>query len=146
MKKRTTILISLACLLLYASIFIANLASDLHKNNNQYFLDLKINCQNIMLEIYGDIELSFNKAKDLSKDEKKDLDSKLNKILDNYYRILKTKNHKDLAQFFYNFCYHAELLEAKLNKEIPYSTINEKYQSYIGNFYAELEYVKEMTK
>ncbi len=146
MKKRTIILTLLAFLFFYASLFLDDIACDIHGTNNQYFLDLKASSQNIMFEIFGDLEIAFMKVKNISTDEKKDLDAKLNKLLDLYNKGIKAKNPKDMSQCFYNFCYHAELIEYKIKYEVPYSKINEKYQEYISNFYSDLEFVKKMTE
>ena len=146
MKKRTLILIIITIFVFYSSLFLKNIVTDIfepnYKNNQQYLFDLKNECQKVMLEIFGDLELLYQKNKNYTKNERDDLEKKFNKLINAYHGLLKSKNKQELSKNFNSFFYHAELLEYNLNKDLTYIEINEKYQNYIAIFYDALEFQK----
>ena len=146
MKKRTLILIIIAIFFFYGTLFFRNIVFDVlepnNKNKEQYLFDLKNECQKVMLEIFGDLELLYQKNKASNKNEIEDLEKKFNKLIYYYHGLIKSKNKQELSKNFNSFFYHAELLEYYLNKDLSYLEINEKYQNYIAVFYDVLELTK----
>lgn len=147
MKKRTFILILITTIFFYSSIFLKNIIFDIFEENSQkkeqYLIKIKFNCQQIMFETLGDLEILYNKNTNLTKNEKEDLEKKFNKLISSYHGLINSKTRYDLSKNFNSFFYHAELLEYFLNKDLTYLQINEKYQNIISIFYDELEFVNE---
>ena len=150
MRKRTFILIVIAFLLFYSSFFLKNIVLDFfesnHEKKQELILKLKIDSQEVMFEIIGDLELLLNKEKNLDKNEKDDLEKKFNKLIKSYDGLINSKTKYDLSKNFNSFFYHAELIEYSLNKNLTYFQINEKYQNYISIFYDQLEFANENKK
>lgn len=147
MKKRTFILILITTIFFYTSIFFKNIIFDIFEENSQkkeqYLIKIKFNCQQIMFETLGDLEILYNKNTNLTKNEKEDSEKKFNKLISSYHGLINSKTRYDLSKNFNSFFYHAELLEYFLNKDLTYLQINEKYQNIISIFYDELEFVNE---
>lgn len=148
MKKRTLILIIITIIFFYSSLFLKNIVFEFFDFNQtkkeEHLLKIKINCQQIMLDVIGDIEILFFQNKDLDKNEIEDYEKKFNKIIKSYNNLMNLKTKSEISNQIFYFFYQAELIENKLNKNLTYIQINEKYQNYISFFYDELDLVHEI--
>ena len=149
MKRRTIILILTAFLFFYSSIFLKDIASNylnpFNEIKKEHINKFKIGCENIMFEIFADLEAVLNNVIIDDKTELKDVNTKLKKLDKNLVDLKKTNNLKEISVFFNSYCSIAETLEYAYNKKITYRDINEKYQNYISIFYSELEFVKSIS-
>lgn len=148
MKRRTIILILTGFILFYISIFLKDIVSTylnpLDDTKKEHVNKLKLECENIMFEIFADLETILGKVSINDKTELKNIDEKFKKLEKIYYDVKKTRNLKEIAACFSSFCSIAETIECTYNKKITYLEINEKYQNHISIFYSELEFVKNI--
>jgi hypothetical protein len=148
MKKRTTILILTACFLFYSSIFLKDICitflNPFNEAKKQYVNKFKKECENIMFEIFMDLEEIICKVAINDKTESEDVNKKFEKLNKNFLGIKKTNSLKEMSLFFNSFCSIAETIEYAYSKKNTHREINEKYQIYIEFFYFELEFVKNI--
>lgn len=143
MNKKIIFLVFIFIIFIYLNIFLKNLTYELYKPKEEieknYVLKIKNESKRIMLEIIGDLEILFNQNLEIEKNEKDELEKKFNKLIKCYNNLLNINQKYELSQQIFYFFYQAELLECKLNKNLTYFEINEKYQYYISFFYDVLE-------
>lgn len=148
MKRRTIVLILTAFLFFYSSIFLKDIASNylnpFNETKKEHVNKFKIGCENIMFEIFADLESILSNITIIDKTELKDVNTKLKKLDKNLTNLKKTNSLKEIAIYFNSYCSIAEILEYAYNKKTTYKEINEKYQNYISIFYFELEFVKSI--
>ena len=148
MKRRTIVLILTAFLFFYSSIFLKDIASNylnpFDETKKEHLNKFKIGCENIMFEVFADLESILSNVTITDKTELKDVNTKLKKLDKNLTDLKKTNNLKEITICFNSYCSIAETLEYAYNKKVTYRDINEKYQNYISIFYFELEFVKSI--
>ena len=148
MKKITTILILTFCILFYSSFFLKNFGTNffypLNETKKEYVRKLKTECENIMFEIFINLEEIISQTVISDKIECEDVNKKFEKLNKNFIQMKETNNLKEISLFFNFFCNIAETLEYAYSKKITHKEINEKYQIYLEFFYSELEFVKNI--